>query len=152
VARSATVVSMAPAKLASLRPVKLFFLFLALIAGSLAKSAHAQQQSFTWQQIRDKFEAANPTLLAGKLNIDESKAQEITAFLRSNPTFSLLADGTQIAPNRGIWRPLAGTFESPSLSYLHERQHKRELRLESAKKGTLCQGLYQRWGRDHPNK
>jgi cobalt-zinc-cadmium efflux system outer membrane protein len=30
-----------------------------------------------------------------------------------------------------------GTFESPSISYLHERQHKRELRLESAKKGTL---------------
>jgi cobalt-zinc-cadmium efflux system outer membrane protein len=36
-----------------------------------------------------------------------------------------------------VWRPLAGTFESPSISYLHERQHKRELRLESAKKGTL---------------
>ena len=47
------------------------------------------------------------------------------------------ADGTQIAPEKGIWRPFAGTFESPSISYLHERQHKRELRLESAKKATL---------------
>ncbi len=135
-ARSATVVRMAPAKLARLRPVKLFFLFLALIAGSLVESAHAQQQSFTWQQIRDKFETANPTLLAGKLNIDESKAQEITAFLRPNPGLSLTVD--QINPfNSG---PPHSTFGSlltvASASYLHERQHKRELRLESAQKGT----------------
>ena len=88
---------MAPTKLAILRSVKRFLMAL-LIVGSLAKSAHAQQQSFTWQQIRDKFEATNPTLLADKLNIDESKAQEITAFLRPNPIFTLSADGTQIAP------------------------------------------------------
>ena len=135
-ARSATVLRMAPTKLAILRSVKRFFVLL-LVAGSLAKSAHAQQQSFTWQQVRDKFEARNPTLLADKLNIDESKAQEITAFLRPNPTLALSADGTQIAPDKGVWRPFAGTFESPSFSYLHERRHKRELRLESAKKGTL---------------
>jgi len=95
------------------------------------------QQALTWEQVRLRFEQNNPTLLADKLNIDESKAEEITAFLRPNPTFSLLADGTQIAPDKGVWEPLAGTFESPSLSYLHERQRKRELRLESAKKGTL---------------
>jgi len=76
-------------------------------------------------------------LLADKVNIDESKAQEITAFLRPNPTFALSADGTQIAPEKSVWRPFAGTFESPSFSYLQERQHKRELRLESAKKGTV---------------
>ena len=134
-ARSAAVVRN-PEKPASVRSVKLFYLAL-LIAGFLAESAHAQQQSFTWQEIRDKFEATNPTLLADKLNIDESKAQEITAFLRPNPTFALSADGTQIAPDKGIWRPFAGTFESPSISYLQERQHKRELRLESAKKETL---------------
>jgi len=104
------------------------------LATALSASA---QQTFTWQQIRDKFEAVNPTLLADKLSIDESRAQEITAFLRPNPTFGLLADGTQIAPNKGEWKPFAGTFESPSLSYLQERRHKRRLRLESAKKGTL---------------
>ncbi len=49
----------------------------------------------------------------------------------------LSADGTQIAPNKGVWRPFAGTFETPGISYLHERRHKRELRLESAKKATL---------------
>jgi cobalt-zinc-cadmium efflux system outer membrane protein len=95
------------------------------------------QQALTWEQVRNRFEMNNPTLLADKLTIDESKAQEITAFLRPNPTFSLTADGTQIAPEKGVWRPFAGTYETPGISYLHERQHKRQLRLESAKKGTL---------------
>src|SRR5208283_569286 len=43
----------------------------------------------------------------------------------------------QIAPNKGVWEPFAGTFESPSISYLLERRHKRDLRRESAKKATL---------------
>jgi len=92
----------------------------------------------TWEQVRQRFEQNNPTLLAGKLNIDESRAQEITAFLRPNPGLSLTVDGTQIAPHDGVFsKPFKGTFEEPGISYLHERQHKRELRLESAKKGTL---------------
>jgi cobalt-zinc-cadmium efflux system outer membrane protein len=105
----------------------------------LMSSLAAAQTSapWTWEKVRERFEQSNPTLRADKLNIDESKAQEITASLRPNPNFSLTADGTQIAPDRNVWRPLAGAFESPSLSYLHERQHKRELRLESAKKATL---------------
>ena len=102
----------------------------------MAVSASAQQ-ALTWEQVRMRFEQSNPTLLADKLSIDESKAQEITAFFRPNPTFTLSADGTQIAPDKGVWRPFAGTFESPNISYLHERRHKRELRLESAKKETL---------------
>jgi cobalt-zinc-cadmium efflux system outer membrane protein len=95
------------------------------------------QEPWTWDKVKERFQANNPTLLADKLNIDESKAQEITAFLRPNPNFTLSADGTQIAPYKGIWRPFPGTFESPGISYLHERQRKRELRLESTKKGTL---------------
>jgi len=102
----------------------------------IAVSASAQQ-ALTWEQVRLRFEQSNPTLLADKLSIDESKAQEITAFFRPKPTFTLSADGTQIAPDKGVWRPFAGTFESPNISYLHERRHKRELRLESAKKETL---------------
>jgi outer membrane protein, heavy metal efflux system len=94
------------------------------------------QTSWTWQQVRERFEANNPTLLADKLSIDESKAQEITAYLRPNPDLNLTVDGTQMAPEKGVWRPFAGTFESPGISYLHERRHKRELRLASAKKGT----------------
>jgi outer membrane protein, heavy metal efflux system len=104
----------------------------------LELSAHANaQQALTWEQVRARFETNNPTLLADKLNIDESKAQEITAYLRPNPDLTLTVDGTQIAPDRGVWRPFAGTFESPGISYLHERRHKRELRLEGVKKATL---------------
>ena len=102
----------------------------------LRPGAEAQVKSLTWEQVRERFETNNPTLLAGRLNVDESKAQEITAFLRPNPTFTVSADGTQIVPHKGVWQPLAGTFETPSISYLHERQHKRELRLESAQRGT----------------
>jgi len=95
------------------------------------------QQALTWEQVRDRFEQNNPTLQAYKLSIDESKAQEITAFLRPNPNLGLAVDGTQIAPNHGVWQPLAGTFETPSISYLVERRNKRHLRLESAQKDTL---------------
>jgi cobalt-zinc-cadmium efflux system outer membrane protein len=100
-------------------------------------SRQSPPQAWTWQQVKDRFEMNNPTLLADKLNIDKSRAQEITAFLRPNPDFTLSIDGTQIAPNNGVWRPLAGTFETPGISYLIERRHKRELRLESVKKATV---------------
>jgi len=106
-----------------------------LLAASLEPSGFAQR-SFTWQEIRDKFEAANPTLRALEIGIDESKAQEITAYLRPNPDVAVATDGTQIAPYQGVWRPFAGTQVSTTGSYLHERRHKRELRLESAQKGT----------------
>ena len=109
-----------------------FGLFLVAVS---AQSGWAQK-ALTWQEIRDKFESANPTLRAGQIGIDESRAQEITAFLRPNPTFTLSTDGTQFSPYRGVWKPFAGSQFSPNFSYLHERQHKRELRLESAQKGT----------------
>ena len=114
---------------------KLHWLGCALMLGSICSSAQTQT-TLTWEQVRARFEQRNPTLLAGKLNIDESKAQEITAFLRPNPGLSLVVD--QINPFNG--GPPHSTFGAlltvASLSYLHERQHKRELRLESTQKGT----------------
>ena len=101
-----------------------------------ARSNAVAQQSLTWDQVRARFEASNPALKADADNVDEMKAEEITAFLRPNPQFTLLADGTQIAPHDGIWQPFRGTYEQPNFSYLHERDHKRELRLESAQEGT----------------
>ncbi|HEV2397140.1 MAG TPA: TolC family protein [Candidatus Sulfotelmatobacter sp.] len=112
------------------------FVWLLLMVSLLANTAHAQQNRYTWQQIRDMFESSNPTLLASKLSVEELRAQEITAHLRPNPDFTLSADGTQIAPSRGVWQPFAGTFVSPGLSYLFERRNKRGLRFESAKEGT----------------
>lgn len=94
------------------------------------------QKPLTWEDLKQKFEANNPALKAAQDNIDESRAEEVTAYLRPNPDFSLTADGFQISRNQGVWRPLSGVFEVPSFSYLHERRHKRELRLQAAKETT----------------
>ena len=99
-------------------------------------SPQTAPQVWTWDNVKENFKINNPTLLAGYLNIDELKAQEITANLRPNPDFTLSTDGTQISPSRGVWQPFAGTFISPSVSYLFERRHKRGLRFEAAKEGT----------------
>jgi len=100
-----------------------------------ANSAGAQQ-ALTWEQVKAKFEAVNPVLKADAANVEEMKAEEITAFLRPNPQFTFSADGTQLARHNGVWQPLAGTQYQPNFSYLHERERKRELRLQSAKEGT----------------
>jgi|SRR5579871_321348 cobalt-zinc-cadmium efflux system outer membrane protein len=107
-----------------------------LLLALLSPMTLAQSRILTWEQVRDQFEASNPTLLADKLSVEESRAQQITAYLRPNPDLSLSLDGTQLTPVKGVWQPFAGTFESPGVSYLHERRHKRELRLQSAKTGT----------------
>jgi len=105
----------------------------ALFAG---QAGFAQQnQVYTWQQLRDKFEAANPTVQAGQLSIDESRSQEITAYLRPNPDFTFTLDQVDPFPSNP-YRPFTYTEPLFSFSYLHERENKRELRLESAKKGT----------------
>ena len=104
-------------------------------AAVLAEGGFAQKP-VTWQEVRQRFEAANPTLRAGQIGIDESKAQEITAFLRPNLNFTLSTDGTQLVRHHGVWQPLAGTQLSTNFSYLHERQRKRDLRLESAQRAT----------------
>jgi len=103
-----------------------------LLAGCLGRNMLAQT-TYTWQQLKDKFEAANPTLQAAHLSIDESKAQEITAYLRPNPQFSISAD--QIGHNTTS-NPFKDMLTSVSGSYLHERQHKRELRRDSAREST----------------
>ena len=94
------------------------------------------QSARTWQQVRDQFEAANPSLRAGRMGIDESKAQEITAYLRPNPDLNVTTDGTQVSRYNGVWQPFAGTQFTSGVSYLHERQHKRELRRDSAREST----------------
>jgi cobalt-zinc-cadmium efflux system outer membrane protein len=111
---------------------KCFALLALMPSGALAQTAGP----LTWEQVRQRFEQNNPTLLAGKLGIDESKAQEITAYLRPNPGLTLSTDGTQISRYKGVWQPFTGTQFSSNVSYLHERRHKRELRLESAQKAT----------------
>jgi outer membrane protein, heavy metal efflux system len=107
-----------------------------LFAAGCQAQTGTPRRALTWQETEQKFRANNPTLLAGQVTIDESRADEITAYLRPNPDFTLTTDGTQISPSGGVWRPFAGTLFTPSLSYLHERQHKRELRLASTQQAT----------------
>ena len=93
------------------------------------------QTALNWEQVKARFSAANPTLKAGVLNIAESKAQEITAYLRPNPNMTASVD--QFQPfNGNPYRPFGFLLPLVSFDYLHERQHKRELRLESAQEGT----------------
>jgi cobalt-zinc-cadmium efflux system outer membrane protein len=113
-----------------------------LVSSYLAAPAFAQK-AYTWVEIRDKFQATNPTLQAAKIGIDESRAQEITAYLRPNPDLTASVDQINPfatnPPGPGItggYSPFAYAFPSVSASYLHERRHKRELRLESAQKAT----------------
>jgi outer membrane protein, heavy metal efflux system len=101
------------------------------------------QQALTWNQLRDRFDATNPTLIAGRIGIDESRAAEITAYLRPNPNATGLVD--QIDPFSKVpaigsggnsYTPLRYALPSGSINYLHERDHKRELRRDSARQAT----------------
>ena len=111
-------------------------LCLGLTLIAISASSGLAQKALTWQEVRDRFERANPALQAGQIGIDESRAQEITANLRPNPYVTVLGD--QIDPFNGgpPHGPFAYLLASGSVNYLWERQHKRGLRLESAQKGT----------------
>jgi outer membrane protein, heavy metal efflux system len=109
--------------------------FAVFLLTALPRPASAQKP-LTWDDIRARFEANNPVLRAGQIGVDESKANEITAYLRPNPQLALLSD--QMDPFSGgpPHGPFAYWLTSATVTYLHERQHKRELRLESAQKAT----------------
>lgn len=104
----------------------------------------AAQRALSWTEVRDRFEGTNPTLIAGRLGIDESRAQEVTAYLRPNPNATGLFDQidpfTKQPPVNGnggnSYNPFRYALPSASVDYLHERQHKRELRRDSAQQAT----------------
>jgi len=102
---------------------------------ALAGFAFAQTP-LTWSEVRQRFADNNPNLRAGQLGIDEAKANEITAYLRPNPSLTVLTDQINPFPGGPEHGPFAFLLASATVSYLHERRHKRELRLESAKEAT----------------
>jgi len=106
-----------------------------LLATVCARVSFAQRP-LSWEEVRQRFEANNPNLRAGQLGIDESKANQITAYLRPNPTATFLADQIDPFPGGPSHGAFAFLLTSATVSYLHERRHKRELRLESAKETT----------------
>jgi outer membrane protein, heavy metal efflux system len=112
-------------------------MYFGLLLAVIATQHLLAQRTYSWEEIQEKFRITNPTLLADQVNIDENRAQEITAFLRPNPNLNVLLDQFTIfkTPNTA-WQPLYDVLETGSISYLYERQHKRDLRLESARKAT----------------
>ena len=98
--------------------------------------------TLNWQETQDRFRENNPTLQAGRINLAESRADEITAYLRPNPNLTMGWD--QLTPfNGNPYRPLAQSYVYWDVDYLHEREHKRELRLASAKEATAIAGSSQ---------
>jgi cobalt-zinc-cadmium efflux system outer membrane protein len=93
------------------------------------------QKTLTWDDAKRELEAANPSLQAARIGIQESRAEEITAFLRPNPDLTVSVD--QIDPfTTNPYRPFTNALPFVSSSYLVERRHKRELRRESAQGST----------------
>jgi len=104
------------------------------IAIGMASGAWAQK-TLNWEEAKVQFEGSNPTLLAARIGVQESRAEEITAYLRPNPELTFVFD--QLTPfTNNPYRPF--TFFEPVVlgDYLIERRHKRSLRLESAKEAT----------------
>jgi cobalt-zinc-cadmium efflux system outer membrane protein len=87
----------------------------------------------TWPEVRARLQATNPVLQAGRIGVDESKAAEVTAFLRPNPTWSLALDQVGNTASGNVFS--ASTLVGGA-SYLHERESKRELRRDSAEGAT----------------
>lgn len=96
------------------------------IPGSRAASAIGPRLSL--QQAVDRALANNPTLIAAREHVSATRATEVTASLRQNPTLTLLGqDVTLPADNPG--NPY---FYSANVSRLFERGQKRRWRIDSA--------------------
>jgi cobalt-zinc-cadmium efflux system outer membrane protein len=104
-----------------------------LVLGIAGLPASSHAQSMTWPEVRARLQAVNPVLQAGRIGVDESKATEITAFLRPNPTWSLVLDQVGNTASGNVFS--ASTLIGGA-SYLHERESKRELRRDSAEGAT----------------
>jgi cobalt-zinc-cadmium efflux system outer membrane protein len=97
-------------------------------------AAQAPRPPVTWKEIRDRFLATNPTLQAGQVGLDESKAAETTAYLRPNPQWTMTLDQIGHTDEGNLF---SASNLSTGFSYLHERGHKRELRRDSAEGATV---------------
>ena len=79
----------------------------------------------------------NQTLLAQRLSIDISKADEITAGLKPNPNLALGFDGVPVAPSQFNTTFFTDVAQySAALSYTFERGGKRNARVLAAKDNT----------------
>ena len=91
----------------------------------------------TYAQVVERFKIYNPTVAADLLNVEESRANEITAALRPNPDMNLTNDQYEFGKYAAHpYRPLQNVEVIAGVSYLIERRNKRQLRTDSAKQAT----------------
>jgi cobalt-zinc-cadmium efflux system outer membrane protein len=104
----------------------------------MLQAGAAQTKLISLDQAVDLALAHNHALLATRTQIDQNKAQEITANLRPNPT---LGFDTQFIP---IFSPSQFSLDTLNVTqqfdvgigYLFERGHKRQRRLQAARDQT----------------
>jgi cobalt-zinc-cadmium efflux system outer membrane protein len=106
----------------------------AAACGAAIVLAQNTQKTLTWEEAKRTLLAINPNLHAGQIAVEESRAEQVTAFLRPNPEIAITVD--QLKPSIGPFRPFTDALPILSGSYLVERQHKRSLRRESAMGAT----------------
>ena len=70
-----------------------------LLAIAPACAQNAGAAPLTLEQVLDMVRAKNPTLLSVEQHVEATKAAEITAGLRQNPTFTLSGANTTLLAN-----------------------------------------------------
>lgn len=94
----------------------------------ISVAAHAQSAPLTLAQVLDVARSKNPSLLSASQHVSATRASEITAGLRQNPSFTLSgADVSLPASN-----PASPYSYSANVSRLFERGQKRRWRLDAA--------------------
>lgn len=108
-------------------PRLVFLLLLVCMSGQAQKPV-----PLTLQQVLDVVRAKNPTLLSTEQHVEATKAAEITAGLRQNPTFTLSGANTTLPANN----PSSPYTYIGNFSRLFERGQKRRWRLDAARSTT----------------
>jgi cobalt-zinc-cadmium efflux system outer membrane protein len=92
----------------------------------------AGTQAFTLQHVVDRGRLDNPTLLAARAHVTATRASEITAGLRQNPTFTLSGYEVNLGADNAD-----GPYDySANITRLFERGQKRRWRLDIARATT----------------
>jgi cobalt-zinc-cadmium efflux system outer membrane protein len=97
------------------------------------KPAPASASAMTLQQVLDAATAKNPTLIAARRNLDATRAQEIQAAVRQNPTFGVVPTNVTLPIDGSEGNPPYVAFQ---LSRLFERGNKRHWRIDLARTTT----------------
>jgi cobalt-zinc-cadmium efflux system outer membrane protein len=102
----------------------------------------AAQAPLSWEQVLQRFQQNNPALIAGQTNVEETRANEITAGLKPNPQLSLTFDQWALFQTNP-YQPFANAQSIVEVTQLIERRRKRPLRVESAQLATSIAGTDQ---------